>query len=300
MKILWTTSSFGFQYFPTEWNVIPNPFGRRLSEEEAIKFLSAENPDGIIAGVEPLTRRVMESSPNLKVISRCGVGLDSVDTYAAADLGIQVLNTPTAPVQSVAELTVALMLAILRKVAVIDSRMKEGKWFKAKGFLLGGKTVGVLGCGRIGSHVATILQAFGCRLIGYDPFIKEHPIIEMVDLTHLWQNSDLVSLHMPSTNKNRHIIDSMVLEEMKKSAFLVNTARGALIDEKALAEALKNGTIAGAALDVFENEPYSGPLTSLGDRILLTSHIASSAIEGRVAMESEAVANLVEGFARIL
>ena len=281
------------------WNVVPNPFGRRLSEDEAFEFLSIENPDGIIAGVEPLTRRVMESTSNLKVISRCGVGMDSVDTDAAADLGIQVLNTPLAPVQSVAELTVALMLGILRKLAVIDARMKNGEWYKARGFLLGDKTVGILGCGRIGSQVAAILSAFGCHLIGYDPFVEEHPIIKKVDLTYLWHNADIVSLHMPSTDDNRHLVDSMVFKEMKESAILVNTARGALVDEDALEEALNTRSIAGAALDVFEEEPYSGPLSSLGERVLLTSHIASSAVEGRAAMENEAVANLIKGLTSI-
>jgi D-3-phosphoglycerate dehydrogenase / 2-oxoglutarate reductase len=293
MKIIWTTSSLGIRSFPETWEIVPNPHRRLLTEEEALEFLTRENPEGMIAGVEPLTRRVLKCAPALKAISRCGVGLDSVDLDAAEELGIRVMNTPTAPLQSVAELTVALILGLLRNIAVLDARMKNGEWCRAKGYLVGGKTVAIIGCGRIGTRVAAILRSFGCTLIGYDPFLDSHPEIRLLDLESIWPAADIVSLHMPSTKDNYHFVDEIALSRMKETAVLINTARGALVDENALFSALNTGVIAGAGLDVFEEEPYSGPIKDLGDRVILTPHVASSAVEGRAAMENEALENLV-------
>lgn len=293
MKVLCTTSSFTAP-FPPEVEVVKNPHGRRLSEAEVAELIREHKPDGLIAGVEPLTRAVLEGAKGLRGISRCGVGLDSVDLDAARELGVAVRNTPEAPVASVAELTVALILALLRHVPVADAALRRGEWPRIKGGLLEGKTVGLVGCGRIGSAVAQRLSGFGCKLIGFDPALETHPLCTLVSLDRVIAEADILTLHSPLVEATRHLIGAAQLEAMKTSALLVNTARGGLVDTAALVTALIDGSIAGAALDVFEEEPYTGPLTTMTDKTVLTSHIASSAREARQRMEEEAVANLME------
>lgn len=297
MKIVTTTSSFGFADFPSFLELVNNPHGRRFSEDEVLEFLLKEQPVGMIAGVEPLTRNVLKQAPFLKVISRCGVGLDSVDLAAAEELGIKVYNTPLAPVASVSEMALSLTLSFLKRIPQVDSYMKLGQWNKMKGNLLEGKTVGIIGCGRIGTQTARLFRAFGCTLLGFDPYIKDHSICQMADMNKVITESDIVSLHLPVTDETRGLINAEVFEKMKPSSILINTARGDLIDEEALFAALKEEQITGAALDVFTKEPYSGPLTdkNIADRIILTPHLASSAAEGRARMEAESFENLLNG-----
>lgn len=307
MKILCTTSSFDAP-IPPDFDVVKNPHGRTLTEEMVRSLIIEHRPDGIIAGVEPLTRRVLEAAATssrsggpmqpgaqgrLKVISRCGVGLDGVDLSAASDLGIEVRNTPSAPVPSVAELTIGLILAALRSIPIADAAIRRGDWPRLKGGLLGARTVGIVGCGRIGTAVAGLIVPFGSRVLGFDPAIETHETIRLVPLDQLLAESDVVTLHAPLLDSTRHIIDGGAFAKMKPSAILVNTARGALVDEKALVDALKCERIAGCALDVYEDEPYIGPLTDLPEKTVLTAHMASSARETRDVMEREAVANLV-------
>lgn len=291
MKVLCTTSSFSAE-FPKEFEVVMNPFGRRLSAAEVAKLIADHRPVGILAGVEPLSRSVLSSADGLKVISRCGVGLDNVDMEAARDLGIVVRNTPLAPVTSVAELTVALILGALRKVATADAAIRRGEWPRLQGGLLRGRVIGIVGCGRIGSTVASLLSAFGCETVGFDPGVTTHESIRMVPIEELLRSSDVVSLHAPLLDSTRHLIDADALSLMKPTALLVNTARGTLVDEWALVEALRNGRIGAAALDVFGEEPYEGPLVEMPERTLLTCHLASSALEARRQMEAEAISNL--------
>lgn len=293
MKVLCTTSSFQAPIDPS-FEVVKNPYGRKLTESEVRELLQTHRPDGLIAGVEPLTRRVLADAEGLRAISRCGVGLDNVDLDAASELGIVVRNTPQAPVASVAELTIALMLAALRRIPEADASLRRGEWPRIKGSLLAGKTVGIVGCGRIGSAVARRLEAFDCRLIGFDPVLDEHPLCELLSFDGVIAAADILTLHTPLTEQTLHLISGAQLHAMKPTAVLVNTARGGLVDTEALVQALDAGTIAMAALDVFEDEPYQGPLTKMHDRTVLTSHIASSAQEAREQMEEEAVANLIE------
>ncbi len=297
MTVVCTTSTFDAE-LPEQFTVFGNPHGRRLTEEEVIELLRRHRPQGLIAGVEPLTRRAMESDPELRVISRCGVGLDNVDLDSARDLGILVCTTPTAPVESVAELTVGLMLAALRSIPQADAAIRRGEWPRTGGNLLGGKTVGLVGCGRIGSAVASLLAAFGCPLLGYDPMVRDHGRCVMVTLDELLEQSDIISLHAPLTRTTARLIDEAALARMKPGALLVNTARGGLVDEAALVHALERGIIAAAALDVFDAEPYGGPLVGMTDRTVLTSHIGAAAREARAAMEAEAVLNLVAALTR--
>jgi len=254
---------------------------------------------GIIAGTEKLDADTLEylarsadARNSLKVISRCGTGLDNVDLDAAKLLGINVFNTPDAPTLAVAELTVGLMLDLMRKVSQMDRAIRHGQWGKKMGNLLKGKTVGIIGFGRIGRKVAALLQAFECSLRYYDINEQESGAsVQRTGLMNLLETSDIVSVHVSS---KKRIIGQHELRIMKKGSWLVNASRGGVVDEHALHEALSSGHLAGAALDVFESEPYTGPLTTL-EQVILTPHIGSYAKESRIAMEQEAVENLLKG-----
>lgn len=305
-NVLITTSSFAdnvpdllVSMESTGLKPILNPYRRKLSEDEVAALIKEFRPIGIIAGVEPLTRTVMTTAPFLKVISRCGIGMDSVDLAAAAELGIKVTNTPDAPTIPVAELTIGLMLTLLRSLHLSDASIRRGEWERPMGTLLHGKTVGIIGCGRIGSCVARIASAFGCRLIGYDPYCSDHPHIELTTLEYLLRVADVVSLHFPHSRENHHLIDGEKLALMKPEAVLINASRGGLIDEVALAGALVAGNLSGAALDCFESEPYSGSLVGLKNT-LLTGHIGSYAREGRMIMERQAVDNLLKALQELV
>lgn len=293
-RILVSTSTFSEKQLLKSFDVLYNPYGRKLSEAEVLELLSDFHPEGMIAGVEPLSDKVLTSAKELKVISRCGVGLDSVDLESAARLGIKVFITPDAPVPSVAEMALALMFSLLRNIPSSDMQMRNGNWIKKNGSLLQGKTVGIIGCGRIGSYLATLLQVFGCTVIGYDPVIDSHPVCRMVTIDELYASADIISLHLPLMTETRNIVDINAFRKMKKTALLINTARGGIINEDDLYVALKDGLITGAALDVFSQEPYNGKLLELGEKIVLSPHQASSALESRIRMEEEAVKNLLE------
>jgi len=257
----------------------------------------------LIAGVEPLTANVFDRAGALRVVSRCGVGLDSVDLNAAVQHDILVTNTPDAPTQPVAELVIAHMLDLLREVSRCDRQVRAGQWQPRMGGLLQGRVVGLLGFGRIGRRVADILTAFGAKLLVADPVLSDRSTnlpagVTAVDLERLLLDSDVVSLHLPYSPSTRHIIDRQALSLMKPTALLVNVARGGLIDESALHEALDSGRLAGAGLDVFESEPYAGPLAAL-DNVLITAHMGSYAREARIAMEREAVENLIAGLEQV-
>lgn len=298
--ILITTSTFGYydtrainQLKDAGCKIIRNPFKRKLTEDEVRKLVAKNNPVGIIAGVEPLTKSVMDAAHDLKVISRCGIGMDAVDLKAAEERGIVVQNTPDAPTISVAELTLGMILGLLRKIKIADRSIKEGKWLRPMGNLLHKKTVGIIGCGRIGTYLGTLLTAFECHLLGYDINDVNNTNFNIVSIKQLLNESDIVSLHLPYTAENHHFIDMAEIREMKNSAILVNAARGGLVNEQVLYDSLVKGDLAGAALDCFENEPYNGELIEL-DNVLLTSHIGSYAIEGRNNMEQQAVDNLLD------
>lgn len=300
MKIAITTSSFG-KY---DANVLVplkekgleyvlNPYGRKLTENEVINV--AKDAEGIIAGTEPLNRKVLENLTRLRIISRCGVGMDNVDRSAAEKNGIQMFNTPYGPTLPVAELTVGLILDLLRKVTLMDRELRGGIWKKHMGNLLHGKKVGIVGFGRIGQKVTELLLPFGveinyCDVCSVNCQLSCSPR-EMADLFS-W--ADIISLHVSNTAENALFIGPDLLGKMKKGAWLINVARGGIVDEDALYDALKQKHISGAALDVFKSEPYEGPLAEL-DNVILTPHIGSYALEGRVAMEAAAVENLLGG-----
>ena len=267
-----------------------NPFAARLTEEQVIDLLGTDTI-GLIAGLEPLTQNVLKSAKSLKVIARVGTGLDSVDLVAAKELEIIVLNTPDAPTKAVAELTIAHILGLLRHVSQADRQIRSGVWKGLMGSLLETKTVGIVGFGRIGKRVATLLSAFGASVIISDAQVKSGDF-QNVGLDELCTRSDIVSLHLPYSEATHHIIDEKRMNLMKKGSFIVNISRGGLVDEAMLLVALKSGHIAGAALDCFEQEPYEGELRNL-ENVQITAHMGSYARETRDLMEQEASRLLV-------
>lgn len=303
MKILITTSSFDSDAVDSIQRlraagieIVMNPHGRRLSESD-VAALMDERVVGMVAGVEPLTRSVLARAKNLRVLSRCGIGLDSVDLDAAREFGIKVCNTPEAPSLPVAELTLAMMLNVLRRISEADREIRLGNWKPLMGGLLHGRTVGLIGCGRIGRRVSQLARAFGAHVMACD---SARPALDSgvvaCDLDRLLAAADIVSLHIPYTDSNRHLLNAARLAAMKPGAILINVSRGGLVDEAALLAALEAGHLAGAALDAFEQEPYKGPLAAM-PQVLLTAHMGSYAKEARVRMELEAGDNLLRGLA---
>ncbi|MGB7969093.1 MAG: phosphoglycerate dehydrogenase, partial [Methanobacterium sp.] len=241
----------------------------------------------IVRSRTKVTREVIEASPKLKIIARAGVGVDNVDVQAATERGVMVINAPESTSITVAEHTMGLMLALSRKIAIADSSVKQGKWEKSRfmGIELNGKTLGVIGMGRIGSQVVTRSKAFGMSTIVYDPYITKKTALELgvtvVDLETLIKKSDVMTIHVPLTNETKHLISKEQFEMMKENAFIINCARGGIINEDDLFEALSTNKIRGAGLDVFENEPpKDSPLLGL-DNIVLTPHIAASTSEAQ-------------------
>jgi len=299
-KIIITTSSFGkYDRAPLEMleeNKIEytlNPYGRQLTEHEVISL--GENVTGIIAGTETLSDYVFSNLARLKVISRCGVGTDNIDIDAAEKRGIRVYNVPSGPTVAVAELTVGLILCLLRKTNQMDSELRSGIWKKRMGNLLSGKKIGIVGFGRIGRKVAELLEPFGVEIGYHDVIVASRKLPwRAYDLHALLAWADITTIHSSTSNQAAPVIGDQEIQLMNQGSWLVNVARGGVVDEQALYAALKSGHLGGAALDVFKQEPYNGPLKSL-ENVILTPHIGSYAREARVEMELQAVKNLLEG-----
>ena len=302
MKILVTSTSFRETEEPLKllekegYQIIFNERGRPLNEDELKEAI--KGMDGVIAGVDKFTASVIESADCLKVISRYGAGIDNIDLKAAKSKGIVVTNTPGANTEAVADLTLTFMLALSRNLvsAVISTR--EGKWGKFTGWSIENRTLGILGLGKIGKSVARRAIKFSMKVIAYDLYKDENFArennIEFVSLEELFKKSDYISLHLLLTEETKNIVNRKRLELMKSTAFLINTARGELIDEDALYEALFKKRIAGAAVDVFKKEPPIGnPLLTL-ENFLPTSHIAAHTKEAMLNMGVWACENLID------
>ncbi len=273
-------------------------------EEELIELV--RDADALIVRSKPVvTRRVIEAGEKLKVIGRAGVGLDNIDLESAREKGVEVINTPGAPTRSVAELAIGLMLAVVRRIAYADRRMREGKWVKKEcmGFELYGKTLGIIGFGRIGREVARIAHhGFGMKIIYYDVVKASEEVVreldaQYMDLDELLRRADIVSIHVPLLPSTRHLINEGRLRIMKKTAILINTSRGGVVDTNALVKALREGWIAGAGLDVYETEPLpeNHPLTKL-DNVVLTPHIGSTTWEAQERAGIQVVEKIIEYF----
>lgn len=289
-RVALSVSSFGETGDPRAYSmledaaeIVPNPHGRKLSEDEVAALLA--DVVGVIAGTEPLTARVMEAAPDLRVISRVGVGMDNVDLGAARERGIAVVNTPDAVTDAAAELALGGMLAVKRRLGEMDREMRAGRWTRRMGGLMRGKTVGIVGYGRIGHRVAELLAPFEGEVLVHDPAHSGS-----IPLSELLERADVVTLHAAA---GEEILGAAEIARMKEGAVLVNAARGGLVDEAALEAALREERLAGAFLDVFASEPYDGPLTEL-ENVIVTPHAGSYAREARIAMENEAVEKLLE------
>jgi D-3-phosphoglycerate dehydrogenase / 2-oxoglutarate reductase len=259
-----------------------NPIGRKLKEAELAEMVG--DFDVLIAGTEPITARVMDAATQLKLISRVGIGLDGVDLLAAEQRSIKVSYTPDAPAPAVTELTVGLMLSLLRSIHVANAQLHAGQWHRHFGRRIAEVTVGVIGTGRIGTRVLRRLSAFGTpRVLANDlnPNTKLVPELklEWTDKEDIYRNADVITLHVPMTAQTKNMIRREQLMMMKPDALIINTSRGGIINERDLAEVLRSGHLGGAAIDVFEHEPYKGELAGI-ERCILTAHMGSMSVAG--------------------
>jgi D-3-phosphoglycerate dehydrogenase / 2-oxoglutarate reductase len=298
MKILITTVPFGEQSkLPLELldsldaEYVINPLDKKLTEDELAGMIP--DYDIVIAGTEPITDYVLSKAKKLKMISRVGIGLDSVDLISAKERRIKVSYTPDAPAPAVAELTIGIFISLLRSVQLANIKMHNGEWKRYFGKRIANSTIGIVGLGRIGSRVLNRLTVFGTpRLLVNDLNIKSELDrkfkLEWVDKETIYRESDIISLHVPLTKATKNMVTKKELEMMKPDAAIVNTCRGGVVNERDLFNVMNSGHLSGAAIDVFENEPYDGNLKNI-DRCLLTSHMGSMSFDCRDRMEIEAV-----------
>jgi D-3-phosphoglycerate dehydrogenase len=255
----------------------------------------------IVRSRTKIRKPLLEKAKNLKLIVRGGVGIDNIDHEDAKKMGIEVRNTPAASSASVAELAIGYMFALARHIPVGTSSMKSGEWLKKKlkGTELAGKTLGIIGIGRIGKETAKRAQALGMSVIAYDPYVKETDLegVSISKLDDLLTKADYVSLHIPHTDETHHILSAAQFEKMKESAYIVNCARGGVVDEEALYKALSAGKIAGAAFDVFETEPPGKNKLLTLDNFYSTPHIGASTKEGQGRVGDE-VAKVINEFGK--
>ncbi|ALU98898.1 phosphoglycerate dehydrogenase [Campylobacter coli] len=301
MKVFISTHPFGeTSKIPLElldkngFEVRINNRGRKITSKELSKDIG--EAEVLIAGTEKITEDVLRNAPNLKLISRVGIGLDGIDFELCRKYNIKVVYTPDAPTMAVAELCVGLILDLSRKISFTDANLKQGIWNRHMGMLLYGKTIGIIGMGRIGKSLIKLLSSFNVSFKVCDPnpdfaFLKIYNV-ELTNKTKLLKESDVVSLNLPLKKDTMNFLMLDDLKNMKKSSILINTARGGIINEDDLYIALKENLIAGAAVDVFEEEPYKGKLRELNN-VVLTCHMGASTIESRTDMETQAVEEVV-------
>lgn len=273
-----------------EFDVRLNPFEHKISTEELANVIG--DAEILIAGTEKITEEVFKNAPNLKLISRVGIGLDGVDFDLCKKYGVRVAYTPDAPTMAVAELCVAMILDLARQVTLTDKNIRLGIWKRHMGTLLYGKTVGIFGMGRIGKSLVHLLSAFNVKFLVHDvePDIALGRLhqVKYATKVEVLKYSDIISVNIPLKEDTIDYITAKELDLMQAHTLLINTARGGIINEQDLYEALKEEKIAGAAVDVFEEEPYKGNLLEL-ENCLLTCHMGASTIDSRTDMEVQAV-----------
>jgi len=276
-----------------------NPHNRKLLPEETAAL--AQDSIAVVAGIEDL-ELLVKSSENLKIICRLGVGLENVPFDLCQEKNIKVSFTPEAVTPAISELTISLILAVARKLCVSNKNIRIGNWNRQPGVRIGGSTIGLIGFGRVGQMVAELLLSFQPKLVLlYDPYLNQEQIHKMegkglniipVTLDELLKTSDIVSLHVGLNDSTKNMISGQEMAMMKNDSILINTSRGGIVNEQDLYLALEKGDIGGAALDVFEEEPYNGPLTQL-DNVLLSPHQGSATKDCRAKMEMEAVDEVI-------
>jgi len=266
-------------------------------EEELIR--ACKEADGLINQYALLTRKVLQNLPKCKVISRYGVGVDSIDLKAATDLGIIVANVPDYCMDEVSNQTIAMILTLIRRTAFFDQKVKSGQWDFHLGipiYRTRGKTLGLVGCGKIGFEVAKKISPFGVRVITFDPYLQKTPEgIELTDLDTVLKESDFISIHCPLNDSTRHLIGEKEFKKMVKKPILINTSRGPIIDEKALIQALEEGLITGAGLDVLEKEPPDSvnPMLAM-ENVILSPHVGFYSEESISELKRRTAKNVSE------
>ena len=269
--------------------------GKAPTEDDIVALCKQNDPVAIIVRYGKVGAAAMAAAPSLKVISKHGSGTDTIDKAAAAARGIQVVAAPGANAAAVAEHALALLLACAKSIVALNERMHAGHWDKAthKSVELEGRTVGLVGLGAIGLRFARMADAMGMRVLGFDPYAKDLPAyVHRVDLETIWRESDVISLHCPLTADNAKLLNAQTLAACKKGVIIVNTARGGLIDEPALLEAIRGGQVASAGLDSFAVEPLTAPHPFHGEpRIMLSPHIGGVTADAYVKMGVGAAKN---------
>lgn len=284
-KVLVTPTSYGAsdpalrtQLENEVGEVVYNTSGKPLASSQLVKML--KGVDGFIAGLDNIDRAALDAADKLKVIARYGVGVDAVDLAAASEKNIIITNTPGANSGSVAELTIGLMISLLRNIPGAVNATKSGEWTRMRGVSIEDKIVGLIGFGAIGKQVAQKLKGFNCRVVAFDPVadatIAADLEVDLLPMEEVAQIADLLSLHCPVTDDTRNLVNSSFLKRMKPGSYLINTARGELINENDLYDAIQSGTLHGAALDVFSKQPpdAGNPLLGL-PQVLATPHMGS-------------------------
>ncbi len=307
-RVLITARMFGylsdraFDIFKKRgFEVVPNPYrGKGLSEKELIELIGGV--DGLLTGVDQVTRRFIEATDKLTVISKFGAGVDNIDVDAATEKGIVVTNAPGMNSEAVADMTFALMLAAARKVTFAFDRVRSGEWPLIVGSEVWGKTLGIIGLGQIGRRMAIRAAGFNMNVLVHEKFPDEQFIreqnLKLTGLDQLLQESDFISIHVPLTHETRNLIGQEQFEMMKPTAFLINTARGAVIDENALYRALRSGKIAGAALDVLIEEPPKDRRLMELENVIITPHISpftKEALENTEKLSAQNIIDVLEG-----
>ena len=273
----------------------------KLEKEEEI-IRECRDADGLLNQYALMTRRVLENLPRVKAIARYGVGVDSIDLRAATDLGIIVANVPDYCIDEVAIQAVTMLMALIRKTVFFNQKVKSGQWDFQQGmpiYRIRGKTLGLVGCGKIGLQVAKIVSSLGVRVVAFDPYIQKLEGIEQVDLDFLLKESNFISIHCPLNESTRHLIGEDAFRKIRKNPLIINTSRGPVIDEKALIEALKEGRVSGAGLDVLEKEPpdLQNPLLKM-ENVLLSPHMgfySDESIKELNRRTAESVADVLLG-----
>mgnify|MGYP000896374390 FL=1 len=279
-------------------NTVYSQKNNYLSESELIGFL--KNADAAIIGRDSITKATLEALPQLKIISKYGVGLDNLDIFSIKEKGVELAVTAGTNKRSVAELTLSFMLGLCHRTFIGAERIKRGEWIREGGHNLSGKTIGIIGCGNVGKEVVHLLKPFGCVILVCDiedrsEFCRDQGVTES-SMGSLIEESDIVTLHVPLTDLTRNMIDETVLRKMQANAYLINTSRGAVVNTSALHKALVSGEISGAALDVFCSEPPDDMAFLELPNLMVTPHIGGNSVEAVEAMGQAAIDNLVEFF----
>lgn len=306
MKIVITSPSFSsnkilqqeiYKYFP---NAILNLDGKRFDKTELIEYI--KDADGIIVGLEPIDNEVLDNCSNLKIVSKYGVGLNNIDLIACKKRDIMIGWTGGVNKLSVAEMTLGYMLMLCRNLFLTSNKLKNGIWDKSGGFQLSGKTIGIIGVGHIGKEVIRLLQPFGCTILVNDiieqkKYYEENALVES-SKEEIFQKSDIVTIHTPYDSSTHNLVSKEIFKIMKSSAFIINSARGGIINECDLKYALQNQLIAGAAIDAYVEEPPTDKELLILPNLICTPHIGGNAKEAVEAMGRSAISHLVEYFKR--